>query len=164
MRGGAVALSPKRIAAICRSTSLLQERARDFLRGTHSLKPNFVSVTVFPCASSKLCFCGYPHPQSTEWDGGRENLLDVILWFTLLRHAAPETKRVRRSAHQQESLRASELLYLLSPNHILNSEAHSAPLGELTWPTLVTKNDIVACCACAGADKLIPVDATAAET
>jgi hypothetical protein len=96
--------------------------------------------------------------------GGRENLLDVILWFTLLRHAAPETKRVRRSAHQQESLRASELLYLLSPNHILNSEAHSAPLGELTWPTLVTKNDIVACCACAGADKLIPVDATAAET
>jgi hypothetical protein len=85
VRGGAVALSPKRIAAICRSTSLLQERARDFVRGTHSLKPNFVSVTVFPCASSKLCFCGYPHPQSTEWDGGRENLLDVILWFTLLR-------------------------------------------------------------------------------
>jgi hypothetical protein len=56
VRGGAVALSPKRIAAICRSTSLLQGRARDFLRGTHSLKPNFVSVTVFPCASSKLCF------------------------------------------------------------------------------------------------------------
>ena len=56
MRGGAVALSPKRIAAICRSTSLLQGRVRDFLRGTHSLKSNFVSVTVFPCASSKLCF------------------------------------------------------------------------------------------------------------
>ena len=102
--------------------------------------------------------CNGDSPRALSWPWRTRNLLDVILWFTLLRHAAPETKRVRRSAHQQESLRASELLYLLSPNYILNSEEHSAPLGELTWPTPVTKNDMVACCACAGADKLIPVN------
>lgn len=112
VRGGAVALSPKRIAAICRSTSLLQGRARDFLRGTHSLKPNFVSVTVFPCASSKLCFCGYPHPQSTKWDGGRENLLDVILWF--LTFCATQRRKRRESDVQRTNKNLS-----VPPNYFI---------------------------------------------
>ena len=37
-------------------------------------------------------------------------------------------------------------------------------VGAIALPTLVTKNDMAACCACVGAGKLSPVKATAANT
>src|SRR5580700_10874854 len=73
VRGGAVALSPKRIAAICRSTSLLQGTGARLSPRNTQPETEFRQRYCVSMCIVQIVFCGYPHPQSTEW----ENLHDV---------------------------------------------------------------------------------------